>query len=122
MDYDYIAGEIEGIFNPEPDEDDDYREWRAERLGKHHGLDFTYLRAQHRTVVRACGRKEKCIRSLRWPSTNYGSGRKRAVWIFQRRNARRWRRRNITRNVRVPPLAQTRLSSLALLASCIAPR
>jgi hypothetical protein len=43
VDYDYIAGEIAGIFSPEPDEDGHHREWPQERLRKHHGLDFTFM-------------------------------------------------------------------------------
>jgi hypothetical protein len=45
MDYDYdaIAGELESIFNPEPDEDGHHREWPQERLKDHHGLDFKYM-------------------------------------------------------------------------------
>jgi hypothetical protein len=43
MDYDDLAAEIHGIFNPEPDENGNRREWPTERLKKHHGLDFTYM-------------------------------------------------------------------------------
>jgi hypothetical protein len=43
MDYDDLAGEIESIFNPEPDEDGHHREWPQERLKKHHGLDFSFM-------------------------------------------------------------------------------
>ena len=43
MDYDELTGELDGIFNPELDEDGFHREWPQERLTKHHGLDFTYI-------------------------------------------------------------------------------
>ena len=42
-DYDEIAGELDSIFNPEPDEDGHHREWPQQRLKDYHGLDFTYL-------------------------------------------------------------------------------
>lgn len=43
MDYDDISGELEAIFNPEPDEGGYRREWPHERLQKHHKLDFAYM-------------------------------------------------------------------------------
>ncbi len=43
MDYDDISGELEAIFNPEPDDGVYRREWPHDRLRTHHNLDFKYM-------------------------------------------------------------------------------
>ena len=43
MEYDELAAEIDGIFNPEPDEDRTPREFAHKRLTEKYGLDFKFM-------------------------------------------------------------------------------